>query len=202
MFSDVVSRFFFSRFLLEKSRATRLAYLGVFTALAVVANIFSIDPDPSLKISFTYLVAFFAGTFFGPVSGFAICFLGDFLGFLINAGGGTYWILTGVCSGLFAFIPGVVMNFLPLSFRGAVYLKAAISVLLMYALVTCGLGAYSNYLYVKLVVYAGREYGKAFYVYLGGKIVFASIVSALNYALVFLLIPLLNSVKPLKIKIA
>ncbi len=178
-----------------------MAYLGVFVALAVVVNMFSIDLTPQLKISFTYVVAFYAGTLLGPLSGFTVCFVGDFLGFLIMPSPYPYWLLTGICSGLFALIPGVVMNYVKFPFRGAVYVKTAISVLLMYLLITCGLGAYSNYLYVKLVIYAGKEYTKLFYAYLGGKILFSTVVSAVNYALVFALIPLLNSIKPLKIKV-
>ena len=93
------------------------------------------------------------------------------------------------------------MNNLHFSFKGGVYVKAFIAMLLSYLLVTCSLGAYSNYLYVKYVVYAGREYATAFGVYLAGKILFSTVVSAVNYILAFALIPILNSIKPLKLKI-
>ena len=201
MFLEKVKRAFFSRYFLELSVGKKTAYLGIFIALAVLANIFSLDVTESLKITFTYLVAFFTGTFFGPLMGFAVCFFGDIVAFLLPATSGMYWPLTGICSGLFAFIPGMVMTNLHFSFRGGVYVKALISVLLMYLFVTCGLGAYSNYLYVKYVAYAGREYTTAFGVFLGGKIAFSTVVSAVNYALVFLLIPAINAVKGLRLRI-
>lgn len=201
MFFERVKRTFFPVSFLQLSAGRKTAYLGVFIALAVMANIFSIDVSPTQKISFTYLVGFFSGTLFGPFLGFIICFFGDVVAFLVNTGGGVYWLPTGICTGLLAFIPGLVMNGFRFSFRDSVYVKAAIAVALMYLCVTCSLGAYSNFLYIKYVVYAGKEYAKPFMVYLGGKIIFSTVVSVVNYVLVFLLIPALNAIKPLKLKI-
>lgn len=201
MVRQKVKRAFFSDFYLRMSAGRRVAYLGVFIALAVVANIASIEVTASLKITFTYVVAFFSGTFLGPLLGFAVCFFGDAVAFLLPTGGGVYWPLTGVCSGLLALIPGFVMNCVHFRFRGGVYVKTLISVVLMYLLVSCSLGAYSNYLYVKYVVYAGKEYTTLFGTYLAGKLLFTSVVSLVNYVLVFLLIPVINSIKPLKIRI-
>lgn len=186
---------FFPQYFRKLSVGRKTALLGIFIALAVVSNIFSIDVSPSLKISFTYLVGFFSGTLLGPLAGFAVCFFGDLTAFLLPSGGGIYWPLTGVCTGLLAFIPGLVMNLFRFSFKGGVYVKAAVAVILTYLCVTCSLGALSNYLYVKYVVYAGQEYTKAFIVYLAGKIGFSTVVGGVNYALVFLLIPVINSVK-------
>lgn len=186
----------FSEFFLRLSNGSKIACLGVFIALSIVVNMFSIDITPSIKLSFNYLVAFFAGTFFGPLAGFGVCFLGDILAFVIFPSSGIYWFLTGVNTGLLAFIPGIIMNLLPAN----VYVKTTVSVVLMYLLCTCGFGAYSNYLYVKTIVYHG-DYDKAFFAYLGGKIAVASVVSAINYVLVFILIPIINSIKALHIKI-
>ena len=72
MFLEKVKRAFFSDFFLELSVGKKTAYLGVFIALAVIANIFSVDLTESMKITFTYLVAFFAGAFLGPLMGFAV----------------------------------------------------------------------------------------------------------------------------------
>ena len=201
MFFTKVKETLFSKFFLSLSTGKKTAYLGVFIALAVVVNVFSIDVTPSLKISFTYLVGFFSGTFFGPLIGFFILFFGDIVAFLLPSGGGVYWPLTGICTGLLALLPGFLMNNLRLSFRHGVYVKILLSMLLSYLLVTCSLGAYSNYLYVKYVIYAGREYATAFGVYLAGKILFSTVVSALNYILVFVLVPALNACRPLKLKI-
>lgn len=173
----------------------------MFTALAVVANVFSVDISPSQKVAFTYLVGFFSGTFFGGLIGFVIMFLGDVIGFLINAGGGMYFLPTGLCTGLLAFIPGIIMNAVSLRFKGGIFLKAFLAALAAYLCVTCSLGALSNYCYVKYVVYAGQEYGKLFTVYLAGKIAFSSAVAWLNYALCFALIPIINSACGLKLKI-
>ena len=198
--NKVLSVFFTERFLSMKA-AKKIAYVGVFTALSIVVNMFSIDVSPSLKISFNYFLSFFCGVTFGPVIGFAICFIGDLLAFLLPMSGGIYWFPTGICSGLLAFIPGIIFTTVHFKFKGGVFVKTAIAIVLMYLFITCGLGAYSNYLYVKYLVYAGKEYTKVFWVYLGGKILFSTIVSLVNYALVFAAIPLLNSIKSLDLKI-
>lgn len=192
---------FFSRLFLSSSSGTKIALIAMFTALAVLANALSIDISPSQKITFTYLVAFFAGTFFGGGAGFIIMFLGDLIGFLINSGGGVFWFPTSICTGLLALIPGVIMNVVKFRFKGGVMLKAVIAALITYAAITCCLSALANYAYVKYVVYAGREYDKLFSAYLVGKIAFSSVVAWINYALCFALIPIINSVKGLKLKI-
>ena len=183
------------------SAAKKTAFVGIFVALSVVVIMFSIDVSASLKISFNYFLCFFIGVICGPVIGFAISFLGDLLAFLLPMSGGVYWFPTGICTGLLAFIPGIIFSTVHFKFRGAVYVKTTIAIVLMYILITSGLGALSNYLYVKYVIYAGKEYNTFFFAYLGGKILFSTIVSAINYALVFLFLPVINSIKSLHINI-
>ncbi|MBP5372760.1 MAG: ECF transporter S component [Clostridia bacterium] len=187
---------------LNMTTARKVAYIGIFVALSIVANMFlSIDVTPTFKLTFNYVFCFFSGVIFGPIVGFAISFLGDLLAFLLPLSGGIYWFPTGLCTGLLSFIPGIVFTSIKFRFRGGVFVKTAIAVVLMYLIVTCGLGALSNYMYVKLIIYADREYTTVFWVYLGGKILFSSIVSIVNYALVFALIPLFNSIKSLQLRI-
>ena len=185
------------------STAKKCAFVGIFTALAIVVNIYgSIDITPSQKFSVNYFFSFFCGAIFGPAIGFVICFVGDLLAFLTPVfSSGVYWLPTGICSGLLAFIPGIIFTTVKFKFRGGVYVKTAVSVLLTYILITCFLGALSNYLYVKYVIYAGKTYETLFFVYLGGKILFQTAVSFINYALIFAIIPLFNSIKALGFKI-
>jgi len=195
------ARVFFSDFFIRSSEGKKIALIAMFTALAVIANALSIDISPSQKITFTYLVGFFAGTFFGGVIGFVVMLLGDVIGFLINSGGGIFWFPLSLTTALLAFIPGIIMNAVRFRFKGGVFLKAAIAMLAAYVFVTCFSGALANYTYVKYVYYAGREYGTLFSAYLIGKIGFSSIVAWLNYALCFAIIPIINSNKGLKLKI-
>ena len=200
-FMSKIKGILFPNVFLSMSAAKKMAFIGIFVALSVVVNMFPIDVSASLKISFNYFFCFFCGVIFGPVIGFAISFLGDLLAFLLPMSGGMYWFPTGICTGLLAFIPGIIFSTIHFKFRGGVFVKAAIAIVLMYILITCGLGALSNYLYVKYVIYAGKEYNTLFFTYLGGKILFSTIVSAVNYALVFLFIPILNSIKSLNLNI-
>lgn len=194
-------RILFSEFFLNSTEGAKIALIAMFTALAVAANALSIDISSSQKITFTYLVGFFSGTFFGGGIGFLIMFLGDIIGYLLNAGGGVFWFPTSICTGLLALMPGIIMNAFKFRFKGGVIFKAFLAALTSYLFVTCSLGALANYSYVKYVVYAGREYGKLFSAYLIGKIAFSSAVAWLNYAFCFAIIPIINAAKGLKLKI-
>ena len=70
----------FTKAFVSLSAAKKIAYLAVFTAIAVAVNAFSIDVTPALKLSFTATVGFFVGAMFGPVGGFAVMFTGDLIG--------------------------------------------------------------------------------------------------------------------------
>ena len=70
----------FTKAFVSLSAAKKIAYLAVFTAIAVAVNAFSIDVTPALKLSFTATVGCFVGAMFGPVGGFAVMFTGDLIG--------------------------------------------------------------------------------------------------------------------------
>ncbi len=171
------------------SLAKKEAYLAVFIALAVVANIvLDIDLTPSVKLTFSYVVCFFAAYLMGGVPAFAVAFLGDLIGFFIKPSG-VYWLF-GVTMGVYALLVGVILHLLPVRGRGAPYIKAAVALLAGYIAVTLCLNSVVNYYYVKLLVYHG-DYDKPFFVYLGGRIAMQSAVYAVNVGVCFALLPLI-----------
>ena len=72
--------------------------------------------------------------------------------------------------------------------RGAPYIKAAVALLIGYALITVLLNSAVNYWYACLFFWNGVPQ-KTFLVYLGARLAFQSIVYAVNAALCFAVLP-------------
>lgn len=174
---------------MQLTPSRRVAYTAVFTALALIANIFTIDTGLKyFMISFLATPCFFAGVMLGPLSGFAVGMISDLLGALIHPLG-PYNVLIGIASGLLGFIPGVVFRYL----RGNAYVKAAVSFALCLIVCTAGLNTYALF-----VIYSK---GKTFFAYLGVRLPFQIIVSAINCFITVLLIRYFRAVPALKIRI-
>lgn len=146
----------------------RIAYTAVLTALATVFNIITFFPVRYCSLSFTAIPCFIAGVVLGPISGFAVGFLGDLLGHLIMPQG-AYMPLIGISSGLFGLIPGLIF----LLFNGKDYLKIGISFLLCLVICTVFLNTYNLWL-----VYSKGT--KSFWTYLELRLPFQILVSAVN----------------------
>lgn len=179
----------FSTYFRALSAGKKTAFVAVLAALSVVVNCFSIDIGASNKIAFTYTVCFFAGYLLGGVPAFFVALFGDAIGYLVNPVG-VYW-LYGVTLGVYALLMGVVMN-VPLGKgrRAAPYVKAAVALLLGYALVTVLLNSLINYSYLMVFVWNGAP-TKTFLVYLGGRLAVQTIVYAVNFAVCVVLLPVL-----------
>ncbi len=180
----------FSKTYLSLSAGRKIALLAVFIAFGVVANFVSVDVTPSVKITFTYTVCFFAGLLMGGIPAFLVGFLGDTIGFLIVPSG-VFW-LYGVTLGLLALIFGVCLNRITFTFRGGQYVSAVIAFAAGYLLVTLLLNSVVNYWYLRLFTWTG-DAQKSFSVYLAGyltgRLIFQSVVFAVNAAACLLLLP-------------
>ena len=130
----------FTKAFVSLSAAKKIAYLAVFTAIAVAVNAFSIDVTPALKLSFTATVGFFVGAMFGPVGGFAVMFTGDLIGCFFS--GYAPNPLIGLATGFLGMIPGLIMTHV----RGKFYVKAVLSFLLCLIVCTAGLNTFAIYL--------------------------------------------------------
>ena len=177
---------FFSKYFCSLSAGKKLAALGVFVALSIVTNCFSVDVGAANKIAFTYVICFLAGYVLGGVPAFFIAVIGDAVGYLLNPQG--MFFLFGVTLGVYSLLMGIVMN-LPFGRgRAAPYIKAAAALLIGYALITVLLNSAVNYWYACLFFWNGVPQ-KTFLVYLGARLAFQSIVYAVNAALCFAVLP-------------
>lgn len=182
---------FFSTYFRSLSASKKIALLAVFIALSIVVNCFSIDVTASNKIAFTYVVCFFAGYLMGGVPAFFIAFLGDAIGYLANPSG-VYWLF-GLTLGVYALMMGMIMNVKWGEKKSATYLKTILALIIGYLFVTVLLNSAVNYWYVRLFLWGG-EAKKTFWVYLGGRLAFQSVVYAVNAALCVAIVPVLLKV--------
>ena len=116
-------RLLFSETLAEKNASHKIAYIAVVTALVVVANMFFEFKFANTQFSLTIVFSAIAGIIIGPIFGFAACFLGDLVGFLYNSAGFMYMPWIGLSMGMVSLIAGVIINGVPLKFKGAIYVK-------------------------------------------------------------------------------
>ncbi len=171
-----------------KSISYRIAICATFTAIAVVANIFTIDTGLRyFVISLVAIPCFFAGVLLGPIDGFLVGIISDLLGCLIHPIGPFMPLIT-LSTGLFGLIPGIIFHYFK---RGNIYVKAVISFLLCLLICTAGLNTVACWM-----MYAKGK--KSFFVYLGVRFPFQSIVSAINATLSIALLASLRRIPSLK----
>ena len=137
VFLILLAAFFFikkqpRKFEIKKTR--KITYVAVLAALATVSNIFDIKVSDEFQISLVATVGFIAGYILGGGLGFAVCFMGDLLGALINPHG-PYNPIIGIGTGLWGLIPGIAFYY----FKGNDYVKTAASFILGFLIISAGI---------------------------------------------------------------
>lgn len=95
------------------NKTLKLTSVAMLTALAVLANMFTIPLTPNFSrvISFTIVVTFVAGIYLGPISGLTVGFLGDLIAHFINPMGGMgYNWFIGLSCALTGLVAGLVFK--------------------------------------------------------------------------------------------
>lgn len=118
---------------LKTTKTQNITYIAVLSALATVANVFDIKISDEFQISLVATVGFIAGYLLGGGKGFAVCFIGDLLGAIVNPHG-PYNPVIGIGTGLWGLIPGALFSF----FRGNEYLKAVIGFIAGFIVISAG----------------------------------------------------------------
>ncbi len=190
-----VYRWIFSDALFSKSRSQKIAYIAVMTAFCVVANMFFEFKFADVQFSLTIFVSVLTGILIGPLFGFAACFLGDLVGFLYHSAGYAYMPWVGISMGLSAFLAGVFFTVIKGNGKAwALYLKLACVCLSVFFICTVAVNTTAFWLLYSKVSYGTYLITRLF---IQGQI-WNSLV---NYALLFITLPVLNGIKPLKLRI-
>ncbi len=186
----------FSRAIAGKSRTQKIAYIAVMTAFCVVTNMFFEFKLADVQFSLTICISALTGILIGGGFGFVACFLGDLVGFLYHSGGFAYLPWVGISMGLTAFLFGTAVNV----WRGNgkawfIYVKLSAACLSSFLLCTVAINTTAFWW-----LYSKVDYGT----YLATRLFVQGQIwnSLANFVLVFIAIPALNRVKPLKIQIA
>ncbi len=125
----------------EFKKSQKIVYISMLAALCTVANIFDINLGENYQLSLVATVGFVAGYLFGGNWAFCACFIGDFLGALINPHG-VYNPILGVGTGLWGLIPGIIFTY----FNWRQHIKIAVSYLVSYIVVSCIVNTFGLYL--------------------------------------------------------
>ena len=197
----------FSQVIKESNAAKRIAYTAVLTALVVICNMWLEIKLMDIQFSLTIFASVLCGVFLGGGLGFAVCFLGDLLGWVVNPGG-IYMPWIGLSTAMMAFIGGVIMNNGPKG-RAATFVKIAIICVLTLIVCSVGINTTGFYIYYTKVGFSKKSMGY-FEEKFGGQVTYIGYAlirllfmgqlwnSLVNYALLFVAVPLLAEVKPLR----
>ena len=176
-----------------KKRGTqRLAYIAICAALNIVINRLSL-PLGAVQFSFSTFFSALTGVIIGPVFGFFSAFMGDLVGFFIGASSYAYSPWIGISTSLFAFIIGGMVYVLPAYTKLWLYVKLVLGCIISFFI--CSVAINSTYLY--FLLYSSMDYWEFLLIrFFGQGQIWNSLV---NYALLFVCVPALNSIKPLKL---
>ncbi len=188
-------RWVFSDLLADKNATHRITYIAVMTALCVVFNTFLEIKFADVQFSFTIFISALTGILIGPLFGAAACFLGDLVGFLYNNAGMLYMPWIGISLAVTALLSGVLMTVVKGNGKAwFLYCKLALVCLLSFFLCTVAINTTAFW----------KLYSKVdYFTYLITRLfVKGQIWNCLvNYVLLFITVPVLNRIKPLKIHI-
>ncbi len=179
----------------RKSRAQKIAYIAVTTAFCVITNMFFEFKFADVQFSLTIFVSALTGILIGGGFGFIACFLGDLVGFLYNNAGFMYMPWIGLSMGATSLLFGVIVNlWRGKGGKGFLFVKLAVACVLTFLSCTVAVNTTAFWL-----LYSKVDYGT----YLIARLFVQGQIwnSLVNYALLFIALPILNRIKPLKLEI-
>ena len=187
------------------SLTKKITLAGILVALSLVTNALLEFKILDTQFSLTILTSFLIGCIAGPLWGFAICFLGDLLGYLLNSGGQLYLGWVGLSTGLFAFISGLLFcDFKNNSFLKLIS-KACIYCILTFLVCTVIINSGGFYLYNSYVGFSPNVISFVSNILGGESVTFLGYVayrlffkcqifnSVLNYILIFAAVSLIKT---------
>ena len=185
----------FSKTLAKKNTSHKIAYIAVITAFVVIANMFFEFKFADTQFSLTIVISALAGILLGPIFGFAACFLGDLVGFLYNSAGFMYMPWIGLSMGLTALIAGFVLNGIPAKNKWGLYVKLGAVCVSTFLICTVAINTTAFW-----ILYAKVDY----WTYLITRLFVQGQIwnSLFNFLLLFIAVPTLQRIKPLKIQIS
>lgn len=179
--------------LAEKKASQKIAYTAVITAFVVVSNMFEIKLAET-QFSLTIFMSAIAGILIGPLFGGTAAFLGDLVGFLYNSNGYPYYPWVGLNMLVVALFAGLIVGGIEYHKKWFLYVKLALVCLVSFFIGTVLINTTAFWL-----LYSKISYGE----YLISRLFIQGQIwnNLVNYVLLFIAVPALNRIKPLKLRI-
>lgn len=183
----------FSKTLAKKNTSHKIAYIAVVTAFVVIANMFEFK-FADTQFSLTIVISALSGILLGPIFGFAACFLGDLVGFLYNSAGYMYMPWIGLSMGVTSMLAGLILNGIPSKNKWGLYVKLGVVCLCNLLICTVAINTTAFW-----ILYAKTDY----WTYLCARLFVQGQIwnSLFNFVLLFIAVPALKRIKPLKIHV-
>lgn len=145
---------------IKKISVKKLCYCALFTALSVIANVFTLyfGTNSSNAVSFNYTVCFLAGALLGMPYGFIVGICGDVLGWFINSTGGAFNPAITVVTGLIGVLSGLVFYIAKKKGKGEKFIILTLISYLLILLVCTNLNTVSMYYYYMTAKYSFWPY--------------------------------------------
>ena len=192
-FKQKVAKLLFSDLLVDKKPSRVIAYMAILAALNVAVNTFSL-PLGFVQFSFTLFLAALTGILIGPVFGFVTCVLGDALGYFLGGAPGSFSPWIGLSMGVAAVIAALIFNGIPLKNKWGTYIKLTIICLLTFVVCTYAIGTTSAY-------YLWNFKGLSYPAFARARLSVQIWNNVGNSILLFVAVPALSRIKPLKMQI-
>lgn len=189
-------KIFFSEVMLSKNKTHKIAYVAVFTALNVVVNAVASIPLGIVQFSFAVFISALTGLILGSLFGFGACFLGDTLGYIIGNGGGNGWTpWIGLATAMIAFLAGLIMRGISFKAKWGWIVKLLLVCISTFFVSTVAINSTALYL-----LWYSKSFD-SFWSFLIVRLFAQGQIwnSLINYVLLFIAVPALNNVKPLKL---
>lgn len=203
--------FLFSEFLKPKSAGKKVAFVALFTALSTITNMLLEIKIFDVQFSLSIVFSCVNGIVLGPVFGFLSCFIGDLIGFFINSWGQLYMAWVGISTGGFAFLAGIIFG-IKSKDKYWIFVKILAFSIISFIVCTVCINSTGFYLYNRklgfsdaFLTYVENITGRrdaGFLLYLGYRLIFKGQIfnSLVNYALLFVTLPLIKSIPAVKDK--
>ncbi len=176
------------------NKTLKITCTAMLTALAVVANIFTIPltPTKSIVLSFTLIPIFVAAIYFGVVPAMIVGFVSDLIAHFVHPLGAYNWFIALSCL-LFGLIPALIYKC-----KLPKLAKLGISMAVCFVVCTCALntfGLWLNYIVgvdpspigVVQWLKQNHQIDKSFWVYLGGRLPLQLVGTIVNGIVIALL---------------
>jgi ECF transporter S component (folate family) len=185
----------FSDMVLRLSSSKKIAYIALITAFTIIANTFFEYKFFAVQFSLTIAISVLAGLALGSAFGFIACFLGDLIGFMLHPFG-MYLPFIGIATGLMAVFGALLLGRLPWKGKAGLAIKITLVNLAIFIVCTSGITT----LTLNLTWYKSLT----FWEYLTMRLFIEGQIwnTLFNAVLLFVTVPLLVKVKPLKLHIS